>query len=257
MKKVYRTSTIIVLISFIRIACLADISGAQSAISDQRSFSADQFSLPGSPVTGKEEWKQFERNAKQEAPERIPFLRGEEQYISKVSPLAVTVIAAHIERMPPRNLPRQTKEDFDPVDFVHLKNIGERTINLSEYYISDAGGRKACIRRCAGGKDVFLEQGQEIRIAFSGDTMRTGYRKSLEGKIIIVSEGLSKKGETVTVYDPSGRPIVSARSAYQHQDDITIFNELNRGNIVFSDMEMTKADPGQLDRVSHYIEDFR
>ncbi|MBD3425610.1 MAG: hypothetical protein GF409_00080, partial [Candidatus Omnitrophica bacterium] len=68
------------------------------------------------------------------APEK---LLPEQQRLLADSPLAITLIASHMETKAPVGLPRQTNEKKrtkqDPVDFIHVRNISESTVNLADY----------------------------------------------------------------------------------------------------------------------------
>lgn len=244
MKKINKLTALLAAITLVWASYPVEVAVAQS---QHGAFVGESLTVNESAVPAKERHR---------PEDHIPFLTADQQYVSPHSPLAVTVIAAHIENRPPEGLPRQTKDDNDPVDFIHLKNISQRTINLSEYYIADSNGRKASIRRCAKGKDIYLDRGQEIRIIFSGKDMTKKYKRSLEGKMILFPEGLSKRGETITVFDASGHPIALAKSAYQKQDHITVFNELISGEILSADSKNKRADPRTLSGVSHHINDF-
>lgn len=186
-------------------------------------------------------------------------LEAGQQVLSPGSPLAVTLIASHIEHYPPAGIPRKPHESgrkMDPCDFVHVRNISPSTINLSDYSISESKGRKRNIREFSEGRDIYLRSGEEIRIVWNGSRMLAGDLDLFRGTVTIIPEGLSKDGDTVMLYDPEGRIIAAAKSGPQEQDDITVFRAEQGQISVIADRETTRADQLDQRHVSHYLSDF-
>jgi multidrug efflux pump subunit AcrA (membrane-fusion protein)/outer membrane protein TolC len=190
----------------------------------------------------------------------VSSLSANEQLIFPDSPLAITVIATHIEHEAPAGLPRQTgekdKSKQDPADFIHVRNISDHTVNLSEFSLADSSGKIRNIGEFAAGKDIYLESGREIRIVWSGDDISKTDLALLRGAMVIIPEGLDRKGETVVLYDNDGRAVAGAKSAHHPQDGVTTFSVTRGHGIIKADPEVTKADGSVLSAVSHYLEDF-
>ncbi|MBD3380224.1 MAG: hypothetical protein GF408_07170, partial [Candidatus Omnitrophica bacterium] len=191
--------------------------------------------------------------------EEVPDRRGPREAKGRQEgpALVITAIAAHMEHMAPMGVPRQTKEEKkskqDPVDFIHIRNFSDGTVNLADYSLADSSGKRYSIRQCSGGKDIFLGKGEEIRIIFSGDDIAEEDLRRFSGIMIIVPEGLNSEGETVTIYGPDGRKVFSAKSGPQKQDEITTFNVRMREGEVKTESRLKKADPLSLSSVSHNI----
>ncbi|MBD3427038.1 MAG: biotin/lipoyl-binding protein, partial [Candidatus Omnitrophica bacterium] len=80
---------------------------------------------------------------------------------------------------------------------------------------------------------------------------------TLAGNMVIIPEGLSNKGEVVTVYDARGRAILIVRTGSHKQDEVTVFDweeTETDGNVKG---ELRQADPIGLSNVSHNVGDFQ
>ena len=191
----------------------------------------------------------------------IDSLSINQQLISADSPIAITAIAAHIENTAPGGLPRQTGErdpgKQDPVDFIHLKNISRNTVNIADFSVSNSGGARRNLRACANGRDAYLKPGQEIRIIWSGKDISAADLARFNGNMIIIPDGLSKDGETITLYDQAARAIAAAKSGSHGQDDITVFEPGDKRGLLEATPGKTRANRQEIDKVSHDIGDFQ